>query len=144
MRLPLVFLHEDYTREIFEIHLMHDAGVGRDDGEVAETGLTPAKKRVTLFVALKFEKSIHIESVGGAEFIDLDGVVDDQFYRLQRIDKSRIAAQGLHGVAHGGQVDYAGDAGEILEKHAAGCEGDFFVGLRFAVPIRQRREFLLW
>ena len=78
---------------------------------------------------------------GGAEFVDLDGVIDDQFDWLQRIDQGGVAAQLLHGVAHGGEIDYAGDAGEILKEDAAGGEGDFFVGLGFAVPVRQGADF---
>ena len=99
------------------------------------------RKRVALFVALEFEQGVHVESVGGAEFVDLDGVVDDQFHRLQRVDERGIAAQGLHGVAHGGQVDDAGDAGEILQEDAAGGESDFLFRLRLAVPICERAHF---
>ena len=70
-------------------------------------------------------------------------MIDDQFDRLQWIDQSGIASQGLHGVAHGRQIDYAGDAGEILEKHTAGAEGDFPVGLRFAIPVGEGAHFFL-
>jgi hypothetical protein len=71
---------------------MHDAGVGRDDGEIAESGLAPAQERITLFVALEFEQGVHVECVGGAEFVNLNRVVDDQFDRLQRVDERGIAA----------------------------------------------------
>ena len=94
---------------------MDDAGVGRDDGEVAESGLAPAEERVSLFVALEFEEGIHVEGAGGAEFVDLDGMIDYEFDGLQRIDQRGVAAEVLHGVAHGGEIDDAGDAGEILE-----------------------------
>ena len=33
-----------------------------------------------------------------------------------------VAAQALHGVAHGGQVDDGGHAGEVLQQHAAGVK----------------------
>ena len=68
---------EDYARQVFEIDLVDDAGVGGDDGEIAESGLAPAEEGVALFVALEFEQGVHVEGVGGAEFVDLDGVVDD-------------------------------------------------------------------
>src|SRR5450631_4691983 len=113
---------------------MHDAGVGRNDGEVGETGLAPAEERVAFFVALELEQSVHFESVGGAELVYLNRVVDDQFYRLQRVDQRGIATESFHCVAHGSKVDYAGDAGEILKKNAAGRKSDFFFRLRFAVP----------
>jgi hypothetical protein len=61
-------------------------------------------------------------------------VVDDEFDGLKRIDESGVAAELLHGVAHGGEIDDAGDAGEILEQDATGSEGDFFIGLRVFIP----------
>ena len=44
----------------------------------------------------------------------------------------------LHGIAHGGEIDYAGNSGEILQEDAARSESNFFVGLRIAVPVGQR------
>src|SRR5579859_3948734 len=107
-------MDEDYAREVFEIDLVDDAGVGMDDGEVAESGLSPAQEGVALFVALKFEEGIHVERAGGAEFVDLDGVIDDEFDRLERVDEGGIAAESFHGIAHGGEVDDARDSSEIL------------------------------
>ncbi len=107
-------MDEDYPGEVFEVDLVNDAGVGRDDGEIAETGLSPAKEGVAFFVALEFEERVHFESVDGTEFVDLHGVVDDEFDGLQRIDERGVSTELLHGVAHGREVDDAGDAGEIL------------------------------
>ena len=64
-------------------------------------------------------------------------MVDDQLDRLEGIDLPRIAAQPLHGIAHGGQVDNRRYAGEVLEEHPAGPEGDLAVRLRHGVPRRQ-------
>ena len=135
------FVDEDYAGQVFEVDLVDDAGVGGDDGEIAEAGLSPAEEGVALFVALEFEQGVHVERLRGAEFVDLDGVVDDQLNGLQGIDQRGVAAQRFHGVAHGGEVDYAGNAGEILEEDAAGGEGDFFFWLRFAVPVCERAHF---
>src|SRR5579863_8465818 len=90
------FVNEDDAGEILEIDLVNNAGVGRDDREIAESGLSPAEERVALLVALELEEGIHVERTGGAEFIDLHGVVDDEFHRLQRIDEGSIAAELLH------------------------------------------------
>ena len=49
--LAVRFLHENDARQIFQIHLMHDAGVGRHDGEIAKGGLSPAQEGIALFVA---------------------------------------------------------------------------------------------
>jgi hypothetical protein len=121
--------------------LVDDAGVGGDDGEVAESGLSPAEEGVALFVALEFQGGVYVEGVGGAEFVDLHGVVDYQFDGLQRVDERGIAAESLHGVAHGGEVDYAGDSGEILQEDAAGSEGDFFLGLGLGIPSCEGAHF---
>jgi hypothetical protein len=47
----------------------------------------------------------------------------------------------FHGVAHGGQIDYARDSGEILQEDAAGSEGDFLVWLGLAIPVGERADF---
>ena len=55
----------DDAREIFEIDLMADAGVWRDDFEILKGGLAPAEKGVALDVALKFEFGVQAEGIGG-------------------------------------------------------------------------------
>ncbi len=44
-------LLEDDAREVLQIDLVHDAGVGRNDAEVLERVLTPAQERVALAVS---------------------------------------------------------------------------------------------
>ncbi len=61
-------------------------------------------------------------------------MVDDQFGGLQGIDFFGVAAEGLHGVAHGGEVDDGGDAGEVLHEDAGGHVGDFEAGLGGGLP----------
>ena len=93
---------------------MNDAGVGRNDGEVLERGLTPTQEGVAFFVALEFQIGVQLKRLRGAELIDLHGVVDDQLGRLQRVDQPGIAAQRLHRIAHGREIDHCRHAGEIL------------------------------
>ena len=124
--LAVLFFAEDDAREIFEIHLMADAGVRRDDLEILQGLLSPAQEGVALDVALHFETGVEGESVRGAEFVHLHGMVDDQLGGEQGIDFLRIAAELADGVAHGGEVDDGGHAGEILQQHARGHEGNFF------------------
>ena len=71
----------DHGREVFEIHLVDDAGVGRHGAEILERRLAPAEERVALLVALEFEQRVQLEGVVGAEVVDLHGVVDDQIDR---------------------------------------------------------------
>src|ERR1700690_4581007 len=96
---------EDYTGEVLEVNPVADAHAGRDRGEVAEGGLAPLEEGVALAVAGELQGGVEVVGVGVAEFVDLDGVVDDQFGGLERVDLLRIAAEGLHGVAHGSEIE---------------------------------------
>ena len=128
MALAVLLFAEDDAREIFEIHLVADAGVRRNDFEILKSFLAPAEKGVALDIALHFEVGVEGEGAGDAEFVHLDGMVDHQFGGEQRIDFLWIAAEFAHGVAHRGEIDHRGNAGEILEQDARGHEGDFFFG----------------
>ena len=57
----------------------------------------------------------------------------------------RVASppRSRHRVAHRGEVDDRGHAGEVLHDHAGGGEGDLLAGLRVRVPGRQRLDVLL-
>ena len=56
-------------------------------------------------------------------------MVDDEVDRHQRIDLVRIAAERHHRVAHRGEIDDRGHAGEILHQHARRAEGDLVLFL---------------
>ena len=77
----LLAIGEDHGREIFEIHLVHDAGVGRNDAKILKRFLAPAQERVALLIALEFEQRVDAECAVGAELIDLHGVIDHQSRR---------------------------------------------------------------
>ena len=52
----------------------------------------------------------------------------------ERVDLRGVAAQVGHRVAHGGEVDDGGHAGEVLQQHARGREGDLLARLGLGVP----------
>ena len=79
-------------------------------------------------------------AAGGAELVHLHRVVDHQFRRDQRIHALRIAAQRLDGVAHRGQVDDRGHAGEVLHQHARRHVGNLAAGLGLGVPLGQELD----
>ena len=56
-------------------------------------------------------------------------MVDDEIDRHQRVDLARVAAEGLHGVAHGGEIDHRRHAGEVLHQNAGRAVGDLLLGL---------------
>ena len=50
----------------------------------------------------------------------------------------RVAAELRERVAHRGEVDDGGNAGEVLQQDARGAEGDLLLGLRAHVPVGHR------
>ena len=74
------------------------------------------------------------EGALAAEIVDHHRVVDDEIDRRQRIDLLRVAAELLHRVAHGGEVDDRGHAGEVLHQHARRAIGDLAVGAAVLQP----------
>ena len=51
-----------------------------------------------------------------------------------------VAAEVGHRLAHGGEVDDAGHAGEVLHDHARRGELDLLVGLGVGVPAGERLD----
>ena len=139
-RLAAGLLAEDHAREVLEVDLVDDAGVGRHDLEVVERRLAPAQERVALLVARELELGVQLGGVQLAVVIDLDRVVDDQLDRLQRVDLPRIAAQPEDAVAHRGEVDDGRHAGEVLEEDAGGHERDLLRRLARDVPPGERPD----
>ena len=127
-----------YPRQIFQIHLMHDAGIGRHHFEVAKGLLAPAQEAVAFGIAFKFDAAVGIQRIGAGEHVHLHRMVDHQFRRNLRVDLLGPAAQLHHRIPHCCQIHHAGHTGEILQDHAGRHKGDF--GRRFSggVPLCQR------
>ena len=117
--------------EIFEIDLMANAGARGHDAEIVERALAPFQETITFAIAGIFEIDIGLESLGAAEGIDDDRVVDHEIDRNQRIDFLRIATELGHGVAHGGKIDHSRNASEILHQNTGRTEGDLAFRLAF-------------
>jgi hypothetical protein len=111
-------------RQIFQIDLVADAGARRHDAEILERILRPFEEPVALLVLLVFLFDVALERILVAEEIHRHRMVDHQIHRHQRVDLFRIAAEMLHGIAHGGEVDHRRHAGEILHQHAGRAERD--------------------
>ena len=124
----------DDTREELEVHLVDDPRARRHDLEVVERALAPAQERVALPVPLELELGVPEDRAPRRELVDLHRVVDHELDGQERVDPLRVAAEGVHRVPHGGEVDDCGHAREVLEEHAAGREGDLLRGLRGRHP----------
>src|SRR5579875_252866 len=133
--------YEHHLRQILEVDLMYDSGVGRHYPEIVESRLAPAQKGVALLVALEFEFGVLAKGGGITEIIDLHRVVDHQFNPLHRIDFFRIAAQALHRGAHGSQVGYYRNTREVLQQDARGHKRDLTLG-RTRRPARDRLDLV--
>ena len=110
---------------------------GRDDLEVVEGALAPAQELVALAVALVLDLDVALEGLGRAEDVGDDGVVDDHLGGRERVDLGRVAAEVGHRLAHGGEVDDAGHAGEVLHDHAGRRELDLLARARRRRPSRR-------
>ena len=125
---------EDAFGEILEIDLVDDSCVGRDDAEVMQRFLSPAKKSVALLVAAELEIRVDEERCFGSVLIDLDRVVDDEIDWLEGIDKSGVAAESGERITHRGEIDDRGNSGEVLEQYASSAERYFFLGFPLHIP----------
>ncbi len=101
-----------------QVDLVHDAGSRGHDAEVGKGLLRPPQERIPLPVALVLALDVDQERRIGAVLVDLDRVIDDEIGGHERVDPGGIAAHLRHGIAHRGEVDNAGNAGEVLEDHA--------------------------
>ena len=121
---PAVVGGEHHPGQVLEVDLVADAGPRRHDPEAVEGLLGPAQELVALDVALVLDVDVRVEGRRVSPTLGDDRVVDDQLDRDQRVDLRRVAAELGQGVAHGGQVDHAGHAGEVLHEDPLGGEGD--------------------
>ena len=141
--LDLVLLRPDHAREIFEIDLVADAGAGRHHAEIIERALRPFEELVALLVLPVFLLDVLLEGLVVAEKGDRHRMVDYQIDRNLRIDLLGVAAEIVHGVAHGGEIDHRRHAGEVLHQHARRPEGDLAVGRLGLQPFGHRLDVVL-
>ena len=128
--------------QVFEIHLVTDAGARRHHAEVGERLLTPAQEGVAFGVALHLDGDVLGEGARIGEAVDHHRMVDDQIHGNLRIDPPGIAARPGGGVAHSGQVDHRRHAGEVLHQHARRAVLDLVLRTAFTQPVDDRLAVL--
>ena len=124
----------DDVGEVLEVDLVHDPRPRRNDAEAVEGLLRPAEQGVALTVAFVLALNVPRERGGRSEQVDLHAVVDDQVRGNQRVDARRVAAHLGHRVAHRGEINYARDAGKVLEDDACRHEGELVLARLTWVP----------
>ena len=137
-RAVLIVRRPHALAEIFEVHLVADAGARWNGSEVLEALGTPFEEVVALRIAGIFELDVLFERLGVAEFVDHDRMVDHQVDRNLRVDLGGITTKLCDRIAHRGEIDHARHAGEILQQHARGAVLDFLAGGRVALPVGNR------
>jgi hypothetical protein len=118
----------------FEVDLMNDSDGRWNNTEIAERFLSPVEQSVPLGITLEFETGILIKSIRCSRKIGLDGMVDDQIDRYERIDFFGLAAAFGHGGTHCGEINNGRHTGKILQNDSGGLEGNFYVGKYLVVP----------
>ncbi len=128
--------HDD-AREVFEVDLVNDAGIGRHDAEVLKRVLAPAQECVPFLVPRELELRVQLKRIRQTEVVHLHGMVDDELDGLKRIDACGIAAKTHDAVAHRREIDNRRHAGEILEQDAGRRERNLALDRMRRVPIRE-------
>ena len=77
----------DRLAQIFEVHLVADAGARWHNAEILERRGAPAQELIPFLVALVFDFDVLLEAVLAAEAVDHDRVVDDEVDRDLRVDR---------------------------------------------------------
>ena len=108
---------------------------GGTSAEAAEGALGPAQQLVALHVARVLDGDVAVVGRRVARALDDDRVVDDELDGHERVDLGGVAAEAGQRVAHGGQVDDAGDAGEVLHEDPLGGQGDLVGGVARALAV---------
>jgi len=127
-------LGEHGFRQVFQVHLVHDACSRRHGPEVREYLLAPADEFIALAVALELELCVDAQRVRRAKSIYLHRVVNYEINRDRRVDARRIAAHALHRRAQRGQINQGWHASEVLQHHARWLEGNLLGILRRRRP----------
>lgn len=128
--------------EVFDVHLVDDAGARRHDTELVERTLPPPQELVALEVALILQCHVELQRLGATEIVGDDTVVDDQFGRCQRVDPVGVPTHLGERLAHGGQIHDTRHTGEVLHDHPGRCELDLLAGGGTGIPGRQRADLL--
>ena len=143
IRVSKALVVEYNAGQVLDIYLVDDAGSRRNYADVGEVLSTPAKDRVALFVALVLNFNVLFQRIGRAESLNDDGVVNDHFGRVERVNLIRGATQCGDGLTHGSEVNNARNTGKVLHEDACWGELDFGVRLCLRIPVCQGVDVVL-
>ena len=119
---------------MLNVDLVNNSSSRRNNFEVVECALAPAKELVTLAIALVLKLNVALKRILGAKEVCDDGVVDHELCRSEWVDFGGVSTKFGNGFAHGSEVNDAGNPGEVLHDHARGGELNLSVWLRTGNP----------
>jgi len=125
-----------HIRQVFQIHLMHNAGCRRHHAEVVEGFLAPLEELIPLTISLELPLRVVVQGKHAAKLVHLHAVVHHQVHRGQRIHRRRVAAHARYRAPHRSQVNNARYPREVLQNHASGLERDLDLACRLRPPLR--------
>ena len=114
----------------------------RHHPEVLKGVLCPLEQLIPLLIPFVFQLNVLQKSVCGSEEIYLDGVVDYQVHRNDRIHLSGVLSPAGHLGAHGCQVHNGGNAREVLHEYAGGLIGNFLLSC-ILLPVENGFQMLI-
>jgi hypothetical protein len=117
--------------------------LGGTTSRPSKGALAPLQELVALTVALELDLHVAAQGVWHPRHVGHHGVVDHELGGHERVDPPGVAAEGGHGVAHGGEVDDRRHAGEVLEEDPGRRERELLVARTGRVPRRQLGDRLL-
>lgn len=126
--LAVFILGPDRLGQVLQVDLVDNTGARRDNAEIVKRLGAPFQEFIALTIALVFTLDVLGKAVRTTEIVDHDGVVDDEINGNLRVDAFRISAQLGCGIAHGGQINDCGNAGEVLHDDACRTVGDLMRG----------------
>ena len=104
---------------------MANARAGGHHAEVVKGFLPPFQEHIAFHIAFVFAVNVGLKRAGRAEFVDHHGMVDDKINWHQRVDLGGRPFQPQNSIAHRGQIDHGGHAGEVLHQDPRRAVGDF-------------------
>jgi hypothetical protein len=126
---------EDDASEVLKVDLMHDTRAWRNDLEVVKGFRTPFEELEALSVSVELNDLVLLGSIRSTKHISLNGVVNNEIYRAQRVDLGWVSTESVHGVSHGSEIDNSRNTSEILKNDSGGFERDVSVSLRGLCPV---------
>src|SRR5207302_8417281 len=121
----VLLINEYGLRDVFQVHLMNDSNVGRDNPAILKCLLSPFQEHISFAVSFQFAISIESESARSTELVDLHGMIDDKIDLLKGIDPPGVATHLLDHIAHCREIDDRRNSREILHQYSHGPKCNF-------------------